>query len=62
MTTERKINLRLLHHKYGDRMDEVFLYTVTHGRPDKGMPSWTDVFSDEQFQSILAFLHTVQEE
>ena len=62
VTTERKINLRLLRHKYGDRMDEVFLYTVTHGRPDKGMPNWTGVFSDEQFRSMLTFLHTVQEE
>jgi mono/diheme cytochrome c family protein len=62
VTTERRINLRLLRHKYGDRMDEVFLYTVTHGRPDKGMPSWIGVFSDEQLQEVLAFLHTVQEE
>jgi polar amino acid transport system substrate-binding protein len=62
VTTERKINLRLLHHKYGDKMDEVYLYTVTHGRPDKGMPNWTGAYTDEQFQAMLAFLHTVQEE
>jgi polar amino acid transport system substrate-binding protein len=62
VTTERKINLRLLHHKYGDRMDEVFFYTVTHGRPDKGMPNWTGAYTDEQFEAMLTFLHTVQEE
>jgi polar amino acid transport system substrate-binding protein len=62
VTTERKINLRLLRHKYGDKMDEVYLYTVTHGRPDKGMPNWTGAYTDEQFEAMLNFLHTVQEE
>jgi polar amino acid transport system substrate-binding protein len=59
--SERKINLRLMHHRYGDRMDQVFLTTVTHGRPDKGMPNWSGVFSEQDFVKILAFLHTVQE-
>lgn len=57
---ERRINLRLLHHRYGDRMDEVFIYTVTHGRPDKGMPNWSGIIADEDFEKIKAFLHTVQ--
>ena len=60
MTVERRINLRLMHHRYGDKMDETFMYTVTHGRAEKGMPNWTGVFTDEQFAKILAFLHTVQ--
>ena len=60
VTAERRINLRLLHRRYGDKMDETFLYTVTHGRPEKGMPNWTGGFSEEQFAQILAFLHTVQ--
>ncbi|MBV9655998.1 MAG: transporter substrate-binding domain-containing protein [Acetobacteraceae bacterium] len=59
---ERRINLRLLHHRYGETMDQVFFVTVTNGRPDKGMPNWTGVFTDDQFKSILAFLHSVQEE
>jgi polar amino acid transport system substrate-binding protein len=58
--SEKRINLRLLHHRYGDQMDEVFHYTVTHGRPDKGMPNWTGVFSEDDFSKILAFLHSVQ--
>jgi len=58
--SERRINLRLLQHRYGDKMDEVFHQTVTHGRPAKGMPNWTGVFSDEEFSNILAYLHTVQ--
>jgi ABC-type amino acid transport substrate-binding protein len=41
-------------------MDEKFHYTVTHGRPDKGMPNWTGVLTEEQFDNILAFLRTVQ--
>lgn len=59
---ERRINLRLLHHRYGDSMDQVFFTTVTHGRPNKGMPNWSGVFTEDQFRSILAFLRTVQEE
>lgn len=55
-----RIDLRLLHHRYGDKMDEVFSYTVTHGRPTKGMPNWTGAFTDEQFSQILGYLHSVQ--
>ena len=59
---ERKINLRLLHHRYGSGMEEMFFKTVTNGRPSKGMPSWKDVFTQDQFVSIFAFLKTVQED
>lgn len=59
--SERRINLRLLHHRYGDQMDEVFHTTVTNGRPSKGMPVWKGVFSEDDFAKILAFLKTVQE-
>jgi polar amino acid transport system substrate-binding protein len=58
--SERKIDLRLLHHRYGDGMEEMFFKTVTAGRPAKGMPSWKDVFTAEQFTAIFAFLKTVQ--
>lgn len=60
--SERRINLRLLQHRYGDTMDELFYTTVTHGRPAKGMPNWSGVFTDEEFAKILAYLHSVQEE
>ena len=59
---ERKINLRLLHHRYGLGMEDMFFKTVTNGRPSKGMPSWKDVFTQDQFVSIFAFLKTVQED
>jgi ABC-type amino acid transport substrate-binding protein/cytochrome c5 len=58
----RKINLRLLHHRYGGAMDQVFHFTVTHGREAKGMPNWSGVFTDDDFAKILAFLHSVQED
>ncbi len=58
----RKINLRLLHHRYGGAMDQVFHFTVTHGRESKGMPNWSGVFTDDDFAKILAFLHSVQED
>lgn len=58
---ERRINLRLLHHRYGDQMDQVFMTTVTHGRVAKGMPNWSGILAANEFQDILAFLHSVQE-
>lgn len=58
--SERRIDLRLLHHRYGDNMRSTFWTTVHEGRPAKGMPSWKDVFTDDQFESIYAFLLTVQ--
>ncbi len=57
---ERKIDLRLLHHRYKESMEEMFFKTVTNGRPSKGMPAWKDVFTQDQFVSIFAFLKTVQ--
>ena len=61
VVADKKINLRLLQHKYGDQMEEVFFTTVTNGRPSKGMPTWKDVFKHEDFVNILAYLHTVQD-
>jgi mono/diheme cytochrome c family protein len=58
----KKIDLRLLHHRYGGAMDQVYHYTVTHGRESKGMPNWSGVFTEDDFSKILAFLHSVQTE
>ena len=58
---ERRRNLRLLRHRYGEDMDQTFLTMVTHGRVSKGMPNWSGILSDEQFHAILAYLHSVQE-
>ncbi|WFU25246.1 transporter substrate-binding domain-containing protein [Bradyrhizobium sp. CB1717] len=60
--SERKIDLRLLRHRYGDEMREKFWMTVHEGRPTKGMPAWKEVYTDEQFDSIYSFLLTVQSE
>ncbi len=60
--SERKIDLRLLHHRYGDDMRTTFWTTVHEGRPAKGMPSWKEVFTDDQFDSIYSFLQSVQNE
>ncbi len=57
----RKINLRLLHARYGDDFPQMFWKTVHEGRPSKGMPVWKDVFSDEDLGKVLAFLQTIQE-
>jgi polar amino acid transport system substrate-binding protein len=58
---DRKIDLRRLQHKYADQMEEVFLTTVTNGRPSKGMPTWKDVFKPQDFVNILAYLKTIQD-
>jgi polar amino acid transport system substrate-binding protein len=56
----KKIDLRLLRHRYGDTMETVFHETVTKGRPAKGMPTWSGVFSEEDFKKVFAYLSTIQ--
>jgi ABC-type amino acid transport substrate-binding protein/cytochrome c553 len=58
---DRKINLRRLQIKYPEHMDETFFATVTAGRPSKGMPAWKEVFTQQDFVDILAYLKTLQE-
>jgi polar amino acid transport system substrate-binding protein len=58
--SERRIDLRLLQKRYGDDMRAKFWTTVHEGRPAKGMPSWKEVFTDEQLDSVYAYLLTVQ--
>ncbi|CAL75352.1 Mox; cytochrome c like protein [Bradyrhizobium sp. ORS 278] len=57
---ERRIDLRRLQTRYGEDMRDKFWTTVHEGRPSKGMPAWKEVFTDDQFESIYAFLLTVQ--
>lgn len=59
---EQRRNLRLLRQRYGDRMAEMFMTTVTHGRVNKGMPNWTGIIADDEFRQILAFLASVQDQ
>ena len=58
---DRKINLRRLHLKYGEQLEETYFTTVTNGRPTKGMPAWKDVFSHQDFADILGYLRTIEE-
>ena len=58
---EQRRNLRMLRERYGDDFPKMFMHTVTHGRVSKGMPNWSGIISDEEFQKILAFLTSVQE-
>src|SRR5262249_39083728 len=60
--SERRIDLRRLRHRYGDDMHAKFWTTVHEGRPAKGMPAWKEVFTDDQFDRIYAFLLSVQVE
>ena len=58
---DRKINLRRLHLKYGEQLEETYFTTVTNGRPTKGMPAWKDVFSHQDFADVLGYLRTIEE-
>jgi polar amino acid transport system substrate-binding protein len=58
---EKRIDLRRLSKRYGDKKDEVFSTTVLNGRPDKGMPIWKGVISDTEIASIKAFVDSVQQ-
>jgi polar amino acid transport system substrate-binding protein len=53
-------DLRLLNHRYGARVNDVFYETVTQGRPTKGMPTWGPILDDQTIWRIKAFLETVQ--
>jgi len=55
-------DLRRLKHRYAEKSADLFYFTVTHGRPDKGMPNWTGLLDDETLWTIFAFLQTVQTE
>ena len=53
-------DLRLLDHRYGGRVNDVFYDTVTQGRPTKGMPTWGPILDEQTIWRIKAFLETVQ--
>jgi len=55
-------DLRRLKYRYAEKTADLFYFTVTHGRPDKGMPNWTGLLDDETLWTIFAFLQTVQTE
>jgi mono/diheme cytochrome c family protein len=55
-------DLRRLKRRYSENMANVFHFTVTHGRLDKGMPNWTGQLDDETLWTIFTFLQTVQAE
>jgi ABC-type amino acid transport substrate-binding protein/mono/diheme cytochrome c family protein len=58
---EKRIDLRRLNKRYGDKVDDVFSVTMQNGRPDKGMPIWKGVITDTEIGSIKAFVDSVQQ-
>jgi mono/diheme cytochrome c family protein len=59
---ERARDLRRLRIRYGNDAILTFRATVANGRPDKGMPPWQGVLSDELQWKIYTFLESVQSE
>nr|WP_294523253.1 cytochrome c [uncultured Rhodopila sp.] len=56
----RRLDLRQLRHRYGETTETVFDETVNKGRPAKGMPSWSQVFTEDKFRKLYAYLSTIQ--
>ncbi len=57
---EPRTDLRRLHLRYGERVNDVFYTAVTRGRPPKGMPPWGEVLDEETIWKIKTFLESVQ--
>lgn len=53
-------DLRRLRLRYDTDWEQTARETMTNGIDDLGMPSWKDIFSDQQFEEVLAFLRTIQ--
>lgn len=58
---EKRIDLRRLAKRYGEKRDEVFSTTVLEGRVDKGMPAWKGMISEDELKAIKAFVNSVQQ-
>lgn len=58
---EKRTDLRRLHKRYSDKVDEVFSTTVHNGRPEKGMPPWKGVLSEGDIASIKTYVDSVQQ-
>ena len=59
MSPEPSRDLRRLRLRYGAATPDVFYTTVTRGRPDKGMPAWTNL-DTTILQRVWSFLDSVQ--
>jgi polar amino acid transport system substrate-binding protein len=60
VVSARRLDLRQLRHRYGETTETVFDETVNKGRPSKGMPSWNQVFTEDKFRKLYAYLSTIQ--
>lgn len=57
---ERPRDLRRLKIRYADKAPEVFNNTLATGRPEKGMPVWKGVLSEDVIWRIYTYLDSVQ--
>lgn len=60
MTGLSERNLHRLRADYGENMPKDFLTTDTEGRPDKGMPVWSEALDISEIKSIYKFRNTIQ--
>ncbi|MDP6953420.1 MAG: c-type cytochrome [Alphaproteobacteria bacterium] len=57
---ERPRDLRRLTLRYREKVNQVYLTTAMNGRPEKGMPPWSEVLEEEALWKVFTFLETVQ--
>jgi mono/diheme cytochrome c family protein len=60
LSPEPTRDLRRLRRRYGDEWPQQFYATVRDGRPDKGMPRWSDTLDAARLDAVHAFLDSVQ--
>ncbi len=53
-------DLRRLKARYHENWQDTAITTIKNGRPDAGMPTWKEVYSDKDISELLAFLSTIQ--
>ena len=58
---ETRTDLRRLRRRYGTQANEMFSTIVHDGRPEKGMPLWQGVLSEDDLAAIKAFVDSVQQ-
>jgi mono/diheme cytochrome c family protein len=60
VANDPKTNLRRMKARYPDTAEQVFEDTVKNGRPDQGMPSWSEALSSQDIAELKTFIFARQ--
>jgi ABC-type amino acid transport substrate-binding protein/mono/diheme cytochrome c family protein len=56
----RERDLRRMKMRYDEKWVETAVKTINEGRPQLGMPTWKGALSDQEIDTIVSFLKTIQ--